>query len=65
MFFNVYHLIEKNVKTETKVIFNDYMKELNKALTTFIRIRNRRKFFYKLNNVEIILLMYQKLSIIR
>ena len=65
MFFNIYHLIEKNVKTETKMIFNDYMKEFNKILTTFIRIKNRRKFSYKFNNVKTILLMHQKLIIIR
>ena len=58
MFFNVYHLIEKNVKTKTKMIFNDHMKKLNKTLTTFIRVKNRREFFYKFNNVETILLMY-------
>ena len=58
MFFNIYHLIEENVKTKTKMIFNDYMKEFNKILTTFIRVKNRRKFFYKFNNVETILLMY-------
>ena len=65
MFFNVYHLIEKDVKTETKMIFNDYIKEFNKILTTLIRIKNRREFSHKFNNVEIILLIHQKLNIIR
>ena len=40
------------------MIFNDYIKKLNKALTTFIRVENRRKLFYKLNNVKTILLMH-------
>ena len=58
MFSNAYYLIEKNVKTETKMIFNNYMKEFNKILTTFIRMKNRRKLFHKFNNVETILLMH-------
>ena len=58
MFFNIYHLIEKDVETKMKVIFNDYIKELNKVLTTFIRVKNRREFLYKFNNVETILLMH-------
>ena len=58
MFFNIYHLIKKDVETETKVIFNNYIKKLNKALTTFIRVKNRRKLFHKFNNIETILLMY-------
>ena len=58
MFFNIYYLIEENVETKTKIIFNDYMKKFNKTLTTFIRMKNRRKFFYKFNNVKTILLMY-------
>ena len=65
MFINIYHLTEKDVKTETKMIFNNYIKEFNKTLTTFIRVKNRRKLLYKLNNVETILLMHQKLNMIR
>ena len=58
MFINIYYLTEKDVETETKMIFNDYMKELNKTLTTLIRVKNRREFSHKFNNIEIILLMY-------
>ena len=58
MLVNIYHLIKEDVETETKMIFNNYMKKLNKALTTFIRVKNRREFFHKLNNVKTILLMY-------
>ena len=58
MLLNAYHLIKENVKTETKIIFNDYMKELNKVLTTFIRVKNRREFLHKFNNVETILLIH-------
>ena len=64
MFINIYHLIKENVKTKTKMIFNDHMKEFNKTLTAFIRVRNRYEFFHKFNNVEIILLIHQKLNMI-
>ena len=40
------------------MIFNNYMKKLNKILTTFIQIKNRREFSHKLNNVKIILLIH-------
>ena len=65
MFTDIYHLTEEDVKTETKMILNDYIKELNKILTTFIRVKNRRELSHKFSSVEIILLIYQKLSMIR
>ena len=58
MLFNAYYLMKENVKTETKMIFNDYMKEFNKILITLIRVKNRREFFHKFNNVKTILLMH-------
>ena len=58
MFINIYHLIKENVKTETKMIFNNYIKEFNKTLTTLIRVKNRRELSHKFNNVETILLIH-------
>ena len=58
MFINIYHLTEENAEIKTKMIFNNYIKEFNKVLTTFIRVKNRREFSYKFNNVETILLMH-------
>ena len=58
MFSDAYHLTEENIKTKAKMILNDHMKKLNKVLTAFIRVRNRREFFHKFSNVETILLMY-------
>ena len=58
MFSDAYYLTEENIKTKTKMIFNNYMKKLNKTLTTFIRVKNRRELFYKLSNVKTILLIY-------
>ena len=65
MLVDIYHLTEENVEAETKVVLNDHMNELNKILTTFIRVENRREFSHKLINTKTILLMHQKLNMIR